>query len=69
MVTWTIFQNPLMEVGLTEDRETMTLQTLTSVDFCSILSCVRTRTNKKIIELAFGRGPGHIRLHTTLEGP
>jgi hypothetical protein len=31
MVTWTIFKNPLFEVGLTQNRETMTLRTLTTV--------------------------------------
>ena len=32
MVTWTIFKNHLLEVGLTQNRETMTLRTLTTVD-------------------------------------
>ena len=31
-VTWTIFKNHLSEVGLTQNRETMALQTLTSLD-------------------------------------
>ena len=32
MVTWTIFKNYLLEVGLIQNRETMALQTLTTVD-------------------------------------
>ena len=32
MVTWTIFKNHLLEVGLTLNRETMTLQTLIIVN-------------------------------------
>ena len=32
MVPWIIFQNRLLEVRLTQNRETMALQTLTTVD-------------------------------------
>ena len=32
-VIWIVFKNHLLEVGLTENRETMGLRTLTSVDF------------------------------------
>jgi hypothetical protein len=32
MVTWTILQTHLLEAGLTQNRETMTLRTLTTVD-------------------------------------
>jgi hypothetical protein len=32
MVTWTIFKNHLLEVGLTQNQETMALQNLTTVD-------------------------------------
>jgi hypothetical protein len=32
IVTWTIFKNHLLEVGLTQNRETMALRTLTTVD-------------------------------------
>ena len=31
MVTWTILKNHLLEVGLTQNRETMALRTLTTV--------------------------------------
>jgi hypothetical protein len=30
-VTWTIFKNHLLEAGLTQNRETMALRTLTTV--------------------------------------
>jgi hypothetical protein len=33
MVTWTIFKNHLLEVGITQNWETMPLQTLTTVGF------------------------------------
>ena len=32
MVTWTIFKNHLLEVGLTQNWETTALRTLTTVD-------------------------------------
>jgi hypothetical protein len=32
MVTWIIFKNHLLEVGLTQNHETMALQTLTTID-------------------------------------
>ena len=32
MVTWIIFKSHLLEVGLTQNRQTMTLRTLTTVD-------------------------------------
>ena len=32
MVNWTILKNHLLEVGLTQNRETMTLQMFTTVD-------------------------------------
>jgi hypothetical protein len=42
------FQNQLLEVGLTQNRETVALQTLTIVD--SILSCVRTCINRNSLK-------------------
>jgi hypothetical protein len=32
MVTWTIVKNHLLEVGLTQNQETMALRTLTLID-------------------------------------
>ena len=32
LVTWTIFKNHLLEVSLTQNWETMTIRTLTTVD-------------------------------------
>jgi hypothetical protein len=32
MITWTIFKNHLLEVGLTQNQETATLLTFTTVD-------------------------------------
>ena len=43
MVTWTIFTNHLLEVGLTQNRETMSLQTLTTVDLFYVITCEDVR--------------------------
>jgi hypothetical protein len=52
MVTWTTFKDHLLEVGRTQNRETMTLQTFTTVGlFYSILSYVRTRMNRNSLNL------------------
>ena len=39
MVNWIIFKNHLLEVGLTQNRETMALQTLTTVGLFYIILC------------------------------
>ena len=39
MVTWTIFKNRLLEVGLTQNQETMVLQTLAAVNWFSCVMC------------------------------
>ena len=39
MVTWTIFKNHLLEVGLTQNRETMTLRTLATVSLVYFIMC------------------------------
>ena len=67
MVTWIIFNNHLLEVGVTQNRETMALWTLTTVDLFHFIMCEDPR-EEKFIEITFGWGPGHIWLHTTLEG-
>ena len=38
-VIWTIFKNHLLEVGLTQDRETMAPRTFTTVDLVSFIMC------------------------------
>ena len=69
-VPWTAFENHLLEVGLTQNRPGRPWYFEHSQPLvCSILSCVRTRMNRNSIETTFGWGLGHIRLHTTLEGP
>ena len=54
-----ISKNRLLEVGPIQNRETMALRLLTTIDFL-YLSCVNTHKNKEIIEIAFGWGLGHI---------
>ena len=39
MVTWIIFKNHLLEVGLTQNQETMTLWTLTTVGLFYFIMC------------------------------
>jgi hypothetical protein len=39
MVTWVIFKNHLLEVGLIENRETMTLQIPTSIGLFYFIMC------------------------------
>ena len=64
MVTWTTFKNHLLEVGLTQNRETLALWTLTTVGLFYFI--MREHPNgKKFIKIAFRWGPGHITLYTT----
>jgi hypothetical protein len=39
MVTWTIFKNHLLDVGLTHNRETMALRMLTTVGLFYFIMC------------------------------
>ena len=39
MVTWTIFKNHLLEVGLTQNRETMAFRTFMTVDLLYFIMC------------------------------
>jgi len=66
-VTWIIFKNHLLEVGLTQNQETMALWTLTTVDLFYFVMWENPHEQKFIV-IAFGWGHGHICLHTTLEG-
>ena len=69
-VSWSLglfSRNHLLEVGLTQNWETMALWTLTTVDLFYINMCEDSH-KYTFIEIAFGWGPGHVWLHTTLEG-
>ena len=68
MVIWTTLKNHLLEVGLTQNRETKALRMLTTVDLFYFIVCENPHESK-IIEIAFGWGPSYIWLHTTLEDP
>ena len=39
IVTWSIFKNHLLEVGLTQNQETMALRTLTTVGLFYFIMC------------------------------
>ena len=52
MVTWIIFKNHLLEVSLTQNRETMALQTLTNIELFYFIMCEDPH-ERKFIE-AFG---------------
>ena len=68
MVTWTTLKNYVLEVGLTQNRQTTALHTLTTADLFYFIMCEDPH-EWKFIDIAFGWGLGHIWLHTTLEGP
>jgi hypothetical protein len=53
MVTWTIFNNHLLEVGLTQHHETMTLRMFTTVELFYFIMFVDMH-EYFIIEIAFG---------------
>ena len=57
MTTLTIFNNHLLDVGLTQNREFMALQTLRTVDLFLFLSCVRTRMNRNSLKQCLVEGP------------
>ena len=56
MVTSIIFKNHLWEVGLTQNRETMALRTLTTVGLFYFIMCEDLH-EYKFIEIAFGWEP------------
>ena len=53
MRTWIISENRLLEVGLTQNRETVTLRTLTTDDLFYFIMCENPREHS-FIEIAFG---------------
>ena len=59
MVTWTIFKNHLLELGLTQNQDTMALRMLTTVDLFYFIMCEDPR-EYKFIEIVFDWEPGHI---------
>ena len=69
MVTWTIFMNHLLEVDLKQNRETMALRTITTIDLFYCIMCEDPH-EWKFIEITFGdEGPVaynftlHLRVH------
>jgi hypothetical protein len=63
-----LLKTTLLEVGLTYNRETKALRTLTTIGLLYFIMCEDLHESK-FIDIAFGRGPNHIWLHTTLEIP
>ena len=53
MVTWTVFKNHLLEVGLPQNWETMALQMFTVVGFFYFIMC-EDMHEMKFIEIEFG---------------
>jgi hypothetical protein len=66
MVIWTIFKNHLLEVGLTQNQETMALWMLAIVNLFYFIIC-EDHAWIEILEITFGWRPSHTWLHTTLE--
>jgi hypothetical protein len=52
MVTWIFFKNHLLEVGLAQNRETMALRTLTTIDLF-IFIMREDLLEFKYVEIAF----------------
>ena len=60
MVTWIIFKNHLLKVGLTQNRwETMALRMLKTIGLFYLIMCEDPQ-EYKLNEITFGRGPNHI---------
>ena len=53
MVTWIIFENHLLEVGLTQNRKTMALRMLAFIDLFNFIMC-EDPNEYEFIERAFG---------------
>ena len=53
MVTWIVFKKHLLEVGLTQNQETMVLRMLTTVNLFYFIMCEDPH-EEKFIEIAFG---------------
>ena len=68
IVIWIIFKNHFLEVGLTQDWDTIALRILTTIDLLCFIMC-EDLLGFKFIEMAFDWGPSHIWPHTTLEDP
>jgi hypothetical protein len=68
MVTWVIFKNHLLETCLAQNRKTMALRTLTTIDLFYFIMCDDPH-EQEFIELAFDWGSSHLWLHITLEDP
>ena len=64
-ITWTIFKNHFLEVGLTQNPKIMALWTFTTVDFFSILSCVRTCMNRNSLKQRLVESRSHMTSHYT----
>jgi len=65
MVTWTIFKNHLLEVGLTQNRETVTLQNLTSCWFGIFCHVWGPCTDKVSLNSIWLRARPHMTSHNT----
>ena len=67
MVIRTILQSHLLDIGRTQNHETMALWTLTTVDLICFEKCEDLHEYEFILT-SFVWGPDHIWLHNTLEG-
>ena len=55
VVNWIIFKTHLLEVGRTQNQETMALRTLATIDLLYFIMC-EVPHEYKFIEMAFGFG-------------
>ena len=70
MVTWTIFKNHLLEVGLTQNQETMALQPLTTIGVFYFIMCEDPAWIEIHQNSILGVGPvtNHFTLHLRIHG-
>ena len=69
MVTWIVFKNHLLDIGLITNLRDHDTPKTHNRWFIIFYHAWEDPYEQKFIEIAFGWGPGRIWLHTTLEGP
>ena len=59
MFTWIVVKNHFLEAGLTQNRQTMALRTLTTINLFYFIVREDPREYRRLIEITFGRGLCH----------
>ena len=67
LISWINFKSHLLEVGLTQNRETVALQNLTTVDLLYLIMCEDPAWIEIHWNSSWLRARSHMTSHTTLE--